>query len=275
MAAANKALDSRVSTVDGRTLRLEIVDEKPSGSGRPPSQRSLLTTSPGRNLSMKCFNCNKTGHMAVNCPLPPAIPTCTLCGKKHQSRCDLTMECFRCYTPGHSVKDCTRKVPLGKYCTLCTGSDHFRDSCREVGSSAKQHYSILNSFSLEWEEKFDAGQRKVYYVNKNTGESSWTKPNANNTRGLQTSNYNVNNKYNKKGGGEKSTSCSLAACHPILTRPCRSIDEEWGRGTDMHGVLQVGALRLQRQGRGSGFRDGQGPRASDDYFGPIELRGHG
>ncbi|GMH75780.1 hypothetical protein TrLO_g2662 [Triparma laevis f. longispina] len=176
MDAANRALDSRVSTVDGRTLRLEIVDDKPASLGRPSSQRSLLTTSPGRGLSMKCFNCQKTGHMAVNCPLPQATPTCTLCGTKHQSRCPLATECFRCYVPGHSAKECTRRFPLGKFCTLCTGTDHFRDSCREIGSSPKEHYKILESFSNEWEEKYDAGQRRTYFVNKNTGETSWTKP---------------------------------------------------------------------------------------------------
>ena len=175
--AASKAMASG-GMVDGRTLRLEVVEDKSGGGGPRSAQRSLLTTSPStRSLALKCFNCSKTGHMAADCPRPVAIPMCNLCGRRHSDRCPLATECFRCYIPGHSARECRSKSSLGKYCTLCGANGHFRDSCLEV-MSVPQHYAALDSSSSheEWEEMYDAGQKRPYYVNKATGESSWSKP---------------------------------------------------------------------------------------------------
>lgn len=47
----------------------------------------------GRKQEPKCFNCNKTGHVAVKCPKP----------KRERGAC------FKCLQPGHKAKDCTAR----------------------------------------------------------------------------------------------------------------------------------------------------------------------
>ena len=63
-----------------------------AGNSVPPAVSALSTPNPwtgGDKSEVKCYNCNKNGHMANACPEP----------KKELS-------CWRCGTTGHRVNDC-------------------------------------------------------------------------------------------------------------------------------------------------------------------------
>ena len=45
-------------------------------------------------------------------------------------------------------------------------------------TSVSEHYDAIDRVEAgeeKWDEMYDAGQRRPYYVNKATGESSWSK----------------------------------------------------------------------------------------------------
>ena len=112
-----------VKMVGGRTLRIEVVEMNPGGPGRGGEYggRSLLTNSPARNLGLKCYNCDKTGHMAKDCQEKPRVPSCNLCGLRHGGKCGFGVTCFNCYAPGHTSRECGGRRKLGPYCTGCGG----------------------------------------------------------------------------------------------------------------------------------------------------------
>ncbi|GMH46774.1 hypothetical protein TrRE_jg6636 [Triparma retinervis] len=101
---------------------------------RKKKKRKKSKTPPTPSKKTRCFNCGKVGHMARDCPNPPATPSCNLCGLRHRERCRLQVTCFQCYTPGHTVSECGGRAKLGPFCTLCGDIGHFRDACVEVGS---------------------------------------------------------------------------------------------------------------------------------------------
>lgn len=51
--------------------------------------------------SMRCYNCEKTGHMSRDCPNPRKMAPCHLCGDVgHLSRNCPDELCFNCWSPG-------------------------------------------------------------------------------------------------------------------------------------------------------------------------------
>lgn len=66
----------------------------------------------GPDWSVKCFNCNKRGHMSGECPNPPAPQACFLCGDDsghHKSNACPHRMCYNCGGQGHDSRRCPAK----------------------------------------------------------------------------------------------------------------------------------------------------------------------
>jgi len=67
------------------------------------SDRSERIVKP--EVGRECFNCGKTGHLAIECE---AVQKYIRCGRVgHTSRnCEMTPRCFNCGKGGHSTRNC-------------------------------------------------------------------------------------------------------------------------------------------------------------------------
>lgn len=67
---------------------------------------------------MSCYNCNKTGHIARNCPEG---------GNNHGGSRFSSQSCYNCNKTGHIARDCTEGG--GKTCYICGKSGHISREC--------------------------------------------------------------------------------------------------------------------------------------------------
>jgi len=138
-------------TVDGRTITVEdatAVDSKPRHGSLGLRYYSTDGDDCG-DIGMKCFNCDKVGHLARDCKAPMKVQPCNACGAENNHvnprggglppRCPLLMTCFSCHTPGHETKNCPARGANGNQrnqrisrliCTTCGRNDHHRVQCR-------------------------------------------------------------------------------------------------------------------------------------------------
>nr|XP_054773780.1 uncharacterized protein LOC129281877 isoform X2 [Lytechinus pictus] len=80
---------------------------------------------------IRCYNCNEMGHNKSECPQPPHIPACILCGTRgHTDRSCPHALCFNCSLPGHQSKACPVKRHIRyAWCTRCQMQGHLRKTC--------------------------------------------------------------------------------------------------------------------------------------------------
>ncbi|CAG2217719.1 AIR1_2 [Mytilus edulis] len=87
-----------------------------------------------RSSSVRCHNCNETGHLSKVCPQPKKLMACYLCGDEgHTGRNCKNPICFNCNTPGHIINECT-KSRRSKYidCHRCQMYGHTAYECPEI-----------------------------------------------------------------------------------------------------------------------------------------------
>eukprot|EP01135_Chromosphaera_perkinsii_P010874 Nk52_evm1s2273 gene=Nk52_evmTU1s2273 len=85
-------------------------------------------------LNATCYNCQRQGHLARDCPMEKREKPCFLCAQRgHRKKaCPLDL-CYRCFMPGHKSRDCD--VPRSKLfhvsCRRCKGRGHTEKECHE------------------------------------------------------------------------------------------------------------------------------------------------
>ncbi|XP_073698864.1 zinc finger CCHC domain-containing protein 7 [Garra rufa] len=83
--------------------------------------------------TIKCHNCEKTGHLSKNCPTPRKLPCCSLCGLRgHLMRTCPNRHCSNCSLPGHIYDDCLERAYTHKCCHRCGMTGHYYDACPEI-----------------------------------------------------------------------------------------------------------------------------------------------
>ncbi|KAM4604112.1 zinc finger CCHC domain-containing protein 7 [Polymixia lowei] len=83
--------------------------------------------------NVTCRNCNKTGHLSKNCPLPKKVTCCFLCGTPgHQAMECPNKHCNNCGQPGHLYGSCSEMRYWRKMCHRCGMTGHFYEACPEI-----------------------------------------------------------------------------------------------------------------------------------------------
>ncbi|XP_042192447.1 zinc finger CCHC domain-containing protein 7 [Callorhinchus milii] len=85
------------------------------------------------NQNVHCRNCNKRGHLTLNCPSPKKWPACCLCGVRgHLQRYCPERYCTNCNMPGHCFQKCIEGAYWKKQCRRCDMAGHYSDACPEI-----------------------------------------------------------------------------------------------------------------------------------------------
>ena len=67
---------------------------------------TFYTQQKGSTNEMKCYNCNKFGHISRHCPTPPLCKNCRKSG--HIARaCPEPIICKKCKQTGHISTECS------------------------------------------------------------------------------------------------------------------------------------------------------------------------
>ncbi|XP_062332853.1 zinc finger CCHC domain-containing protein 7-like [Osmerus eperlanus] len=83
--------------------------------------------------SLTCHNCNKTGHLVRNCPIPRKRPTCVLCGLQgHFQRACPGRHCPSCGLPSHGYQACPKPPVWYQHCHRCGMTGHLSDGCPDT-----------------------------------------------------------------------------------------------------------------------------------------------
>ncbi|KAM6980823.1 zinc finger CCHC domain-containing protein 7 [Aplochiton taeniatus] len=83
--------------------------------------------------SLRCHNCNKTGHLAKSCSTPKRRPTCMLCGLQgHVQRSCLGPHCPSCGLPAHGQLSCPEPPIWSQHCHRCGLTGHLTDACPDT-----------------------------------------------------------------------------------------------------------------------------------------------
>lgn len=115
---------------------------------------------------VKCYNCFEMGHTKADCPKPPHVPACILCGTRgHTDRECPHALCFRCSLPGHHSKSCptSRSIRYAK-CSRCQMTGHAKKTCPDLWRQyhlTTQRGPIVNANN----KHFPNRQRDLYCSN--------------------------------------------------------------------------------------------------------------
>ena len=108
-----------------------------SGSGAGGSVSSGGAAAGG---TVKCYNCQKVGHMSRDCPEERRAFKCFLCGEDGHSsgRCPNNPKgsgCFHCGALGHLSRDC--KTVGANACFRCGKQGHMSSQCKEPPKASR------------------------------------------------------------------------------------------------------------------------------------------
>lgn len=152
------ASDSDVDLVGlGRELGMDLVSparvpapvasglgfETMAGTDGPPTtgkgkheKKAARRYFDGEDISTKCYNCGKVGHISTECTNATVFKPCWLCGLRGHPAFRCTRElCFRCMKEGHQSRDCTNPKVFIKCCFWCGSSQHAHTECQAKGGS--------------------------------------------------------------------------------------------------------------------------------------------
>lgn len=127
----NTATHSAVSSQRKRNTSLldRIVGEgtvEPS----PAKRRSTVRYFAPADTSIKCWNCNESGHQSSQCPHEKMYKPCWICGLRGHapSKCDQSL-CFNCFGVGHQRHECPNARINTMYCYQCGSTAHTAQQC--------------------------------------------------------------------------------------------------------------------------------------------------
>jgi len=88
------------------------------------------------NINVRCYKCNKSGHISFDC-LVEKEEICYLCGYKGHSRSACPNElCFNCNFTGHTAKYCPQpRTARNQKCNTCGKLGHLYKDCDELFES--------------------------------------------------------------------------------------------------------------------------------------------
>ena len=115
--------------------RLKQAAPKSSGKKFTPSRYFAPV-----DISLKCFHCQKVGHMSRNCP-QAHILVCVLCGRNRNPRDCPDVLCRRCMGKGHQAKTCQKPYFKASQCELCGASGHYLPATHTNNSNNTSTFS--------------------------------------------------------------------------------------------------------------------------------------
>ena len=96
----------------------------------PAKRRNTVRYFAPVDSSVKCWNCNETGHQSAQCPHVKQYKPCWICGLRGHapSKCDQSL-CFNCFCVGHQRHECPNARINTLYCHQCGSTTHTSQQC--------------------------------------------------------------------------------------------------------------------------------------------------
>jgi len=144
-----EACAEQLQELDGRPIRTVLLKINEASSSSAKGGGGGGATAGARyyaqDISTKCYNCGRVGHIGADCSHPPKKKPCPLCSlTSHDLReCPSRVTCFNCGVPGHVSRDCRQPRGLAprRICTSCFQSGHHRTQCHR---SRNVHADAIN-----------------------------------------------------------------------------------------------------------------------------------